>query len=292
MFLPVYKSLRTHEQCACVSELGVILTPWTESRANLVWHLWRPWDNLHDTATDRSRDIDLKSSSSKIRFLCVLIGPEAHTSVVIWAYEQSCVAIKYLTMESPTTPAVLTKVKLTTCGPMAWPPVPFLPPPCDNRDIPELVPCLAAGLSLNSSGVCGMLDFRAEQPGDWRQTDERKWTTLIIWGLLWLLVLEAPGCPQQDGPAHMYANRRAHTHISRENICHTMCKSAASQSICSCVVGLTKWIKGMDYMNLCDLLNMQIRHNQINVQLSVPEIKCQRTRKTEKKDSMRMFYLT
>lgn len=57
-------------------------TLWSESGANPVWHLWRPWDNLHDTATDRSRDIDLKSGGSKIRFLCVMIGPEARTSVV------------------------------------------------------------------------------------------------------------------------------------------------------------------------------------------------------------------
>lgn len=66
-------------------------TLWTESRAKLVWHLWRAWDNLHDTATDSGGDIDLKSGSSKIRFPCVAIGPEACTSVVIWSHGQSCV---------------------------------------------------------------------------------------------------------------------------------------------------------------------------------------------------------
>lgn len=40
-------------------------TLWAESTANLVWHLWRPWDNLHDAATDRSADIDLKSAGSE-----------------------------------------------------------------------------------------------------------------------------------------------------------------------------------------------------------------------------------
>lgn len=51
-------------------------------------------------------------------------------------------------------------------GALAWPPVPSSLPilsPCDNRDIPQPVPCLATGLSLNSSGVCGMLDGRVEQ---------------------------------------------------------------------------------------------------------------------------------
>ena len=92
MLLPVYVSLRTHEQYASEWMWGYPrqLTLWTESRANLVWHLWRPRDNLHDTATDRSGDIDLKGGSSKIRFLCVLIGPEARTYVVTWASGQSC----------------------------------------------------------------------------------------------------------------------------------------------------------------------------------------------------------
>ena len=72
-----------------------------------------------------------------------------------------CVVIKVVMMETPTTPAVQTKVNLTVLGPSGLTSR-SLPPsilsPCDNRDIPELVPCLAAGLSLNSSGVCGMLD--------------------------------------------------------------------------------------------------------------------------------------
>ncbi len=131
----------------------------------------------------------------------------------LWA--ELCVVIKDLMMETPTTPAVLNKVSLTTLRPSGLTSC-SLPPsilsPCDNRDIPELAPCLAAGLSLNSSGVCGMLDWRGEQPGGWRRTDERKWTTLINSGLLWLLVLEAPECPLQDGLAHMHAHRRAHTH--------------------------------------------------------------------------------
>lgn len=124
-----------------------------------------------------------------------------------------CVVIKDVVMDTPTTPAVQTKVSLPMLGPSSLTSC-SLPPsilsPCDNRDIPELLPCLAAGLSLNSSGVCGMLDWRAEQPGGWRRTDERKWTTLINSGLLWLLVLEAPGCPQQDGPAHERSHRPAH----------------------------------------------------------------------------------
>lgn len=163
MLLPVYVSLRMHEQYASEWMWGDPrqLTLWTESRANLVWHLWRPWDNLHDTATDRSGDIDLKSASSKIRFLCFLIGPEACTYVVIWASGQwSKLWWRPLQLQW-----FLTRVNRTTQGPSGLTSCP-LPPsilsPCDNRDIPELLPCLAAGLSLNSSGVCGMLDWRAE----------------------------------------------------------------------------------------------------------------------------------
>lgn len=127
MLLPVYVSLRMHEQyasqcvclCECIRGDPQQRTLWTESRANLVWHLWRPWDNLHDTATDRSGDIDLKSGSSKIRFLCVLIGPQHLCgNMSLWA--QLCVVIKDLMMETPTT--------LQCYGPLAWPPVPFLPP--------------------------------------------------------------------------------------------------------------------------------------------------------------------
>lgn len=93
----------------------------------------------------------------------------------LWA--ELGVVIKALRMETPTTPAVLTEVDLTTVGPSSLT-LCSLPPsilsPSDNRDIPELGLCLTAGLSLNSSGVCGMLDWRAEQPGGQRRTDERK----------------------------------------------------------------------------------------------------------------------
>lgn len=110
-----------------------------------------------------------------------------------------CVVIKRLIKEAHTTPAVLTEVHRAPVGLSRLTSCPLSPStlsPCDNRDIPQLVPCLATGLSLNSSKVCGMLDWRAERWGRQSQTDEGKWTTLINSGLLCLLMLEAPGCPQ------------------------------------------------------------------------------------------------
>lgn len=141
-------------------------------------------------------------------------GPHLCGNMSLWA--ELCVVHKALMLGTPTTPAVLTEISLTTLRPSSLTSC-SLPPsiisPCDNRDIPELVPCLAAGLSLNSSGVCGMLDWRVEQRGSQRRTDERKWTTLINSGLLWLLVLEAPGCPRQGGPAQKHAHK--HTEAQR-----------------------------------------------------------------------------
>lgn len=140
-------------------------------------------------------------------------------NMIPWA--ELCVVIKDLMMEASTAPAVLTIVDLTTMGLPGLTSC-SLPPstlsPCDNRDIPELAPCLATGLSLNSSGVWGMLEWRVEQRGRRKQTDKGKWATLINSGLLCLLVLEAPGCPQQDGAAHTHAPTHSHTHTSRENI--------------------------------------------------------------------------
>lgn len=91
-------------------------------------------------------------------------GMQLCGNMIPWA--ELCVVITGLMVEAPTTPAVLTKVNLTAVG-LSGLTFCSLPPstlsPCDNRDIPELVPCLATGLSLNSSGVCGMLDWGAEQ---------------------------------------------------------------------------------------------------------------------------------
>lgn len=63
---------------------------------------------------------------------------------------------------------------------------------CDNRDIPELAPCFATGLSFNSSRVCGMSDHaepssqaaRGHRGGNEEQQSTR-----------------APERPQQ-GPSH------------------------------------------------------------------------------------------
>lgn len=95
-------------------------------------------------------------------------------NIIPWT--ELCEVIKDLMMETRTTPAVLTKDNLTTLGPSGLTSCSLLPSNlshCDNRDIPEFAPCLAAGLSLNSSGVCGMLDCRAEQPGGWRRTERK-----------------------------------------------------------------------------------------------------------------------
>lgn len=82
-------SLWVHERCAaldsCLRQWMTADPLWTESKSNLVWHLWRASDNLHDTATERSGDIDLKSGSSKIRFLCVRSGAKVQASVLIRA---------------------------------------------------------------------------------------------------------------------------------------------------------------------------------------------------------------
>lgn len=167
-------------------------------------------------------------------------GPHLCGNLSLWA--ELCVVNKALIVGTPRTRTVLTEISLTTVGPSSLTSY-SLPPsilsPCDNRDIPELVPCLTAGLSLNSSGLRGMLEWRAKQRGSRRRTDKRKWTTLINLSQLLLLVLEAPGRLRQARPAQTHAHTNTHTHRGRENICHTKCKSRASQSICSCVVGLT-----------------------------------------------------
>ncbi|CAB1435814.1 unnamed protein product [Pleuronectes platessa] len=90
------------------------------------------------------------------------------------------VGIKALMVETPGTPAVLTKVNLTMVGPSGLTSR-SLPPsilsPCDNRDIPELVPCLATGLSLNSSRASSLSDRNAaphtEKTGSKGTTSQR-----------------------------------------------------------------------------------------------------------------------
>lgn len=102
---------------------------------------------------------------------------------------------------------------------------------CDNRDIPELAPCFAAGLSFNSSRVCGMLDSRAERPGRSRQS-ERKWRTAVntsTWG----------------PTAGTITPRWAQTY--RENMCHSTCTSRETCAACS-------WIKSAacgNWLNMC-----------------------------------------
>lgn len=160
----------------------------TERAANLVWHLWGPWDNLHDTGTDRRAHIDLKSIHSKIR---LRLGVEAATYEPIGLTSVQWSRLWWWRPHPPphTPPTVRTEGSLTAVRPFGLTSR-SLPPSilsCDNRDIPEPAPCLTAGLSLNSSGVWGMWEWRREQPGGYRGTHKRKWKTLINSSLLCLL---------------------------------------------------------------------------------------------------------
>lgn len=126
-----FYSLHVHFQCASqrcsVTILRSILQTWNST--NLVWHLCKLWHDLHDTATDRRGNIDLKSCISKIRFLWVLAVAGTSTSVVIRAHQQTCVGIKALMMETTTTSSVPGwSWPNNGGGPVGWPHVPFLLP--------------------------------------------------------------------------------------------------------------------------------------------------------------------
>lgn len=144
-------------------------------------------NHLHDTATERTEDIDLKSSIAEIRFPSVVMALRACTLILFWGQgtDERHLHFKQSRLKS-------SQQQLTLC-----PLPPFILSCCDNRDIPELTPCLAVGLSLNSAGVCGMLDRWVE----WSRGMKRKWKTFKkkkkTWALKQFLLRGTLECPRQ-----------------------------------------------------------------------------------------------